>query len=798
MLRYFKFLLYSLFIVSSGAQARTVKLSVYNEINSSIIAFPHVVVDDSIHLIGDAQGKVIIPCTHKKTILRVSNFQYHEKTIVIEPGDTDLEISIKLGIYKLYIPEEYSTELAVSIVKRTQYNARKNDFLNNKKTSFKLYTRFTISSEEPDAFNSLLLGFLKVFGVKAPKLFSSEHHLYIMETNSDFYLRNKVKRKELYRSTKSSGLALPLVFAQTSHEFIPNPYSNFIKINQKEYVSPLAENALQKYSYAVVDSFTTAGVIYWTVKFTPKINSNFNAMYGLMTVSSANFSIKNFICYPAWDNKNYREYCLTFGEDRALLNYSIRISNVSPLQNVKKKFYIQSSTDLYPDAAASKTKFDEYVVEINDTVIVEKPDKVSGFTRPYPLTTADSLTYNYYDQVKYAKFIQQLLNVGENIYYGFIPLGKVDLETNKIVNLNGVEGFRLGLGGVTNENFSKRVSLKGFVAFGIGDKRTKYGLGGSYKINKPLEWKIGADYSYQLTEAGSTDQYFSDPVFSSERLRKYQLRIMDYNSSLAIYSTIHPYQNVDLYVASEWQDLHTAYDYFYNGEDKHHMQFNLLKVSARIAPFEKYIKLSERKIQLGSKYPVLYAGFTQNYDNGVFKSGFTFYKWDIRIDQEFKLVRFGTTHLQFIAGATEGNAPYTALFNGKGSLKSPSVVIHNSFETMGYNEFLSDHYWALFVSHNFGRLYYRSKLFKPSLLLLYNHGNGTLKNPQRHTGEILPFKTMDKNYSEAGLVLNDILSFRLSGLKVGLGGGVFMRLGEYQYNTFGKNIVWKFSVNFNI
>ena len=798
MLRYLNILFACLFIFSFGAQARTVKLSICNEINNSIIAFPHVIVNNTIHLIGDAQGKLSIPCTNKKTILRISNFQYHEKTVVIDPGDTDLDINITLGIYRLYIPEEYSSELAVSIIKRTQYNARKNDFLNNKNASYKMYTRFTISSEEPDVFNSLLLGFLKVFGVKAPKLFSPEHHLYIMETNSDLYLKNKVNRKELYTSTKSSGLALPLVFAQTSHEFIPNPYNNFIKINQKEYTSPLADNALQKYSYAVVDSFTTAGVIYWTVKFTPRINTNFNAVYGLMTVSSANFSIKNFVCYPAWDNNSFREYCLTYKDDNTLENYSIRISNVSPLQNEKKKFFIQSSTHLYPDLVYVKTNFDEYVVEINDTVLVAKADTLSGFTRPYPLTNADSLTYSYYDEVKYARFLQQLLNVGENVYYGFIPLGKVDLETNKIVNLNGVEGFRIGLGGVTNENFSKKLSIKGFAAFGIADKRAKYGLGASYKIYKLLEWKVGADYSYQLTEAGANDQYFSDPIFSSERLRKYQLRIMDYNSSLALYSTLHPYQNIDVYLASEWQDIHTAYDYFYNGEDKHHMQFNLLKVSTRIAPFEKYIKLSERKIELGSKYPVLYAGFTQNYDKGVFNSGFTFYKWDIRIDQEIKLVQFGTTHLQFIAGATEGSAPYTALFNGKGSLKSPSVVIHNSFETMGYNEFLSDHYWAIFISHNFGRLYYRSRLFKPSLLLLYNHGNGTLKNPLRHQGEIIPFKTMDKNYSEAGLVLNDILSFKLSGLKVGLGGGVFMRLGEYQYNTFGKNIVWKFSINFNI
>ncbi|HSZ72674.1 MAG TPA: DUF5686 family protein [Cytophagaceae bacterium] len=798
MLRYFIVQFFLLFLISVGLQARTVSISVYNEINFSIIPFPHLVINDTLHLVGDAQGKATFQASDKRFQFKVRHFQYQEKALTIEPGKDSLALTVTLGIYQLYIPEEYSSDLALSIVREAQDEAKRNDFFNSKNTSYKLYTRFTIGSEQPDALNTLLLGVLKVFGVKAPRLFSPEHHLYIMETNSHFYLKNKTERKELYTSTKSSGLALPLVFAQTSHEFIPNPYNNFISISQKDYTSPLSDNALLKYSYAIVDSFNIDGVQYWTLKFTPKINSNFNALYGLMTISSAHYGIKNFVCYPAWDNKSFREYCLTYNIHHSLENYSVRVSDVSPLQNKKKKFFIQSSTNLYKDPVYVKTKLNEYVVEINDTVLITQSDSISGFHRPYALTRADSLTYNYYNEVKYARPLQQLLNIGENIYYGFIPLGKVDLETNKLLNSNSVEGVRVGIGGVTNEKFSKRLSLKSFVAFGIADKRLKYGAGASYKIYAPLEWKIGVDYSYQLTEAGSNDQYFSNPVFSSEQLRKYQLTIMDYNSTLSLYSTIHPYQNVDVHVASEWTDLHTDYDYFYNGQNLHHMQFNLLKASARIAPFEEFIKASDRKIELGSKYPVLYAGFTQNYDKGVYNSGFTFYKWDIRIDQELKLVRFGTTNLQFIAGATEGSAPYTMLFNGKGSLKSPSVVIHNSFETMGYNEFLSDHYWAIFISHNFGRLYYRSKLFKPSLLLLYNHGNGSLKNPQAHQGEIRPFKTMDKNYSEAGLVLNDILSFNLSGLKTGIGGGVFMRLGEYQYDTFGKNIVWKFSFNFNI
>ncbi len=797
---YFKIVIFILFPFTV-LHARTVKLTVLNQLNSSAISYPHITINDSIHFIGDAQGRLTFEAPDTKFHLQVYRFQYQSKTISVEAEDSNTVLTVTLQIVDLFVADP-STAQSISIIRNTQINSKLNNFSNEKNKSYKLYTRFTISSEKPDFLNTVILGGLNLLGIKAPKLFSPEHHFYIMETTSGLHYKNKLHRKEQYTNTQSSGISLPLVFAQTSYEFIPNPYNNIIKIKGKEFISPIAYNALNRYEYNIVDSFSIDQTVYWTIKFAPKPKTNFNALYGLITISSTNYAIKNIIFYPAWDTRSFKEFCLTYDtQNRTLENYTNRVSDVSPLQNQKRKILVESSTYLYPDSSFNKQQikneqFDEYVVEINDTILIEKSETKKEIERPYPLSTADSLTYAYYEEVKYARFLQQLLNIGDNLYYGYIPLGKIDLETNKLINLNDVEGIRLGIGGTTNENFSKKWIIKGFIADGFADQKIKYGLGLSYLLDKKLEWKIGIDYSYQLTEAGNIEQYYSRSVFSSEKLRKYRLSIMDYNKTLSLYSNIHPVQNLDIHVATEYTDLQPAYTYIYKGVYLKSIHLNVLKIATRFAPFEEFIKLSDRKIGLGSKFPVFYLGLTKSFEENSLQGGYEYFKWDIRIDQRIKLIDFGVTNVQFIVGGTTGNAPYTALFNGKGSLKSPSVVIHNSFETMGYNEFLSDHYWALFIAHDFGRLYYKSKFFKPSVSVSYNTGSGSLKNPTQHVG--LNFKTMEKNYSEVGLLLENIISLRLTGLKVGLGGGLFMRLGDYQYPEFNKNLVWKFAINFNI
>ncbi len=774
--------------------ARTIEFSVLNEINNTVIPYPRFTIENQ-SWIGNAQGKIKLEVPDTAFSIFISHYQYRTQEMVVVQDTLNSYLTVRMTLIRMYTSDTLNSATSIEVIHNMLQYSKLNQYGYCGEERKKSYTKLLINSEKPDLLNGLWVKALGVFGVKSNKLFSDQHHFFLMESNSIIRNKSKHQRKEIYSAIKSTGLSLPAFFVQSSQEYLPNPYQHLIIIKNKEYVSPISHSAIRRYTYQIIDTFYINESPFITITFAPKPKANFNALYGFMIVSLKNYAISNMVFYPAFDVKSFKEYCLSYDENHTVDNYTTRMSDASPLFNNKKTFFIESSTHFMIDTTNFEfDKFNEYVVEIDDSVMYYQSNL--PIHRSMSLNKVDSLTYDYYDKVKYARFIQNTLTVGENLYYGYIPLFKTSLETNKLLNLNGVEGLRIGLGGTTNENFSKRIRIYGFGAFGLSDQKFKYGVGSNVTVYKKLDWRVGAEYVYQLTESGSNEQYFTTSVFSSEKLRKYQLSIMDYNETFSIYSTLHPYKNIDLHVSHDFTTLQPSYTYIYGGELIDKMRFSLIHIDARIAPFEKYIRISDKKVPLKSYYPIAYVAFTRSYTNSDLNSGYEFYKFDFRIDQAIRIYDVGTLNLQFIFGGTYGDAPYAFLFNGKGSLKSPSVVMHNSFETMGYNEFLSDHYYALFMSHNFGRIYYRSKYFKPSIMVLYNTGFGSLNASKSHQG--INYKTMEKKYSEVGMLLNDIISLKLAGLKVGFGGGLFLRIGDYQYQELNKNLVWKFAINFNI
>ena len=115
---------------------------------------------------------------------------------------------------------------------------------------------------------------------------------------------------------------------------------------------------------------------------------------------------------------------------------------------------------------------------------------------------------------------------------------------------------------------------------------------------------------------------------------------------------------------------------------------------------------------------------------------------------------------------------------------------------MGYNEFLSDRYVALFYSHNLGDIYIRRLRKQPSLVISQNMGWGSLKRSERHNR--FDFKTMEKGYIESGAFLNNVLVLNGFGIHMGLGAGLFVRYGPYQFPTAKENLVFKIAVDFQL
>ena len=155
----------------------------------------------------------------------------------------------------------------------------------------------------------------------------------------------------------------------------------------------------------------------------------------------------------------------------------------------------------------------------------------------------------------------------------------------------------------------------------------------------------------------------------------------------------------------------------------------------------------------------------------------------------------GETKVQINSGIYLGEMPIWRLYNEKGS-KGFLTVTYNSFETMDYNEFYSDRFANIFLTHDVGNLHV-DEIVKPRFVLAFNYGWGMLKNREDYSG--ISFKTMEHGYTEAGLMINDIFVMNLGVIKISLGVGYYHRLGAYQLQKRKEeNSVFKFVLKMHL
>jgi hypothetical protein len=336
----------------------------------------------------------------------------------------------------------------------------------------------------------------------------------------------------------------------------------------------------------------------------------------------------------------------------------------------------------------------------------------------------------------------------------------------------------------------------GFLNYGTKDKAYKWGGRVGFLLHEKLNIRFNYGISNDLAETGMPIFAFDRIQFSSEPLRKYQVQQYDFTFKNEAYFTAHPLTYLDVKIGAEISRKTPTYSYEYAPDPgKTSFQFSEIVLGLRYAYGEQYLKTLTNRIFLGTQFPTVYFQMTKAVQ-GLWGGEYDYWKYDAKFEFRKRIIGFGTSFVQVVGGLAVGNLPYPALYVGRGSFRNLSVVIHNSFETMRYNEFVSNRYMALHYSHIFGRLHLKDKRFQPEFEMVHSIGFGALANASSQ--KEISFKTMEKGYFESGVFANNIITIRLPGLKIGLGAGIFARYGAYQLPTVADNLVYKLSVNFSL
>lgn len=383
----------------------------------------------------------------------------------------------------------------------------------------------------------------------------------------------------------------------------------------------------------------------------------------------------------------------------------------------------------------------------------------------------------------------------KNIGNGFLPFNYFNLDLRYLVKFNQYEGFRTGLGGITNDRFSERYRINGYLVYGFVDKHYKYSVGGGFKVSKTGDTWVNLSYTDDIQETGSssflTDKRFF--TFFEPRLLNIDLFHKHITKSIGLE---HKFSN---HLLSETQlatsKINPTYFYNYTLGDRTYSNFNLstAKLSLQWSPFSKFKSENNKIRELKDGFPKFTIQLTQGFKS-VFGSDFNFSKLDFRTIQQFNHKNKGVTNITLVAGIVGGDTPLTHLYHAYPNnitketiLQRFSVAGLNSFETMYFNEFFSDKFSTLQLKHYF-KPFKITERFKPQLVLLSRYAIGDMNSKDRHQG--IGFETLEKLYSESGFEINKLF--------FGFGLSFAYRYGTYHLPELEDNLAFKFTFNITL
>lgn len=749
--------------------------------------------------VTDIDGKFRFEVKSLPTTLTFSYIGYERKTLVIHQWSENHKIILSSTENELQeviiLPGENPAD---RIIKKL---IAKRDTLNPKKLgsfSYTTYNKLVFTSMQDTSKGQVRTSFFGVDDsteIKA-RAFFNKQHLFINESVTQRKYKAPDLSSELVIASRTSGIKDPIISSLTTQLQSLSFYEDYFDILNFKYLNPLSKSGPDFYYYQIEDTTFSGNDTVIVISFHPKRGKKFEALEGVLNINMKHLALETANAepfkkdqitlrishlYQAVDSLHW--FPVQLNTDMILNSFSIGTLKLI----AEGRSYI---TDIEVNPPLKRKEFGAIEVEVDDKAL-KNADTLFQKYRYSDLTTKDSITYHVVDSLgkkfKVMNKIDNLIALTE----GKLRVSVIDFDLTRLFTFNNYEGFRLGLGIGTNERLLKWFQFGGYFGYGFGDKAFKYGAWGEFKVHRKTDTRIRFDYKQDLVESGMTDFPLEGPLEMENIYRSYVLGKFDSIQLFEGSIKVRPVQNLHLRFAMNHQiiDPVLSYRFLPDTSTNQRFKFTELNLTLRWGIKEKYIALGNRYISTGNKYPVIWVNIVQSLPG--LGGEFSYTKLMAKVEQSIEWKKFGKTRMILSGGYIFGDVPYTKLFNERGSYATFSFVSRSAFETMRSNEFVSDAYISFFFSQSTGTLFKVKKWMKPELVFVHNLGFGWLNDPQRHEG--IGFKTMEKGFFEAGIVLDKFITLNT----LGLGAGLFYRYGPYSSSSIGTNFHVKMALSFN-
>jgi Family of unknown function (DUF5686)/CarboxypepD_reg-like domain len=795
--------------------------------NNKPLPFATITTSDNINTITDVDGKFIFKPSANASSFSVSYIGFQTKIVPITTKRYYL-ISLAQKTDDLKEVVISNENPALTIIKKVIENKNKNN--PQKKLSsfeYKSYNKLIVTAN-PDSIDGRIdsTAAYKDFNKKRINIDSSDYKFKEIITKQHLFQTEKVsqyqfgynKLKETILGTKIAGFKQPIYEVIAFNLQSISIYDNKYELFETKYENPISNSAPANYNYKILDTVNIKGRETYMIYFKNKQKRRSSGLEGVLYIDKENFAIAKavmrikgvldisgiheFDYVPSekiWfqSNTTFKIVKGKNDDDIKILGGTIQFDGDVEENFERRKKSASDFTYLLSESNNFDIHYNTNTPIKNPALYMEitedaskKPEEFWNQYRKESLDLKSQKTYQLIDSISIKRRIESRLGFGRKIINGYIPIGPVDLDLKKIVSYNNYEGFRLGLGGITNDRFSKNFRIEGYSAYGTKDGEVKYSLGTGVLLDKSSNTWVNAYYTDDVREIASTVFAVDKRVFKIYDPRPINIstfyKYVGWKAN--VQSKIIPKTEAVFELARNHIEPQFDYLFNYNGKLYSDYVMTTAMVSIVWAPFSDFMQTPTGRTESDKRFPRFTFQYTQSLPN-VLENDFTFGKIDFKTEYEKKYLNGQKTSLLLQGGYAMGDVPLTHLYNTMPNNLTKETVVQritfagrNSFETMYFNEFFSSQYIFFQIKHGFDRIRILKKV-RPSLVLVTRMAWGNMKNPEQHVGPT--YKTLDRGFFESGIELNKIYK--------GFGLGGFYRYGPNQLLKFEDNIAVKIS-----
>jgi hypothetical protein len=541
--------------------------------------------------------------------------------------------------------------------------------------------------------------------------------IFITEAISDMYYRsNPTLKKEVIKASKVTGIENTSVTSVMGDMYQNiNIYDNNILVFNKDFVSPISDNAFFYYKFYLEDSLFIGSTRCYQIRFKSKRPQEL-CFSGNMWIADTTWAVKRLeMSIPKDANINFinaanivQEFTRVdstwmLSKDRLIIDFAMNKNQVG--------IYGRKTTS-YKDFVINQPR-DTKFYDLGDKIVVEDSalkhsDAFWDARRHDSLSVREKKIYHMIDTIKTLPVYKTWVDIFTIFVSGYKVVNNFEIGPYfNLVSYNRIEGTRLRFGGRTSSKFSRWYELQGYVAYGFKDEKFKYSLGfKSFISKKPHRQLIGMTYKSDYEILGQSQNGFSqDNIFAS------LFRTSPLTNLTRVDQTYAWFER-------EWLDGLTsritlagrtitpliANTYLYYKNDgsigtKENIKNTEARLNIRFAYKEKFISGDFSRISLGTKWPVFQINYAKSLQN-AFRGEYDYHKLVLNISDRIRLISLlGYTDYTAEVGKIYGAVPYPLMELHGGN--ETYVYDYMSFNMMKYYEFASDQYASVGVFHHF-------------------------------------------------------------------------------------------------